>query len=177
MANVGKIQKLCDTLYEHPTWNLAHVSAHLLLYDAFNHDLVNSFLNSSDQETGISPLQVAVQTNNLRIVQMLISAKSSLEHLDFKANTVFHYAANSTKEIILALGADYPNTLNSRNNEGYTPMHIACLNDKPDCVKALLLIGADVNISASEGICTTIFSDEFKFFNICYNLYKSLNLF
>lgn len=85
---------------------------------------------------------------------MLISAKSSLEHLDFKANTVYHYAANSTKDIILALGSDLPNTLNSRNGDGYTPMHIACLNDKPDCVKALLLIGADVNIPASEGNLT-----------------------
>lgn len=150
MASVNRIQKLCDTLVEHPMWNLAHVSAHLLLYEAFNHDVVNRFLNSGDQETGASPLQVAVQTNSIKMVQMLISAKSSLEHLDFKANTVYHYAATSTKEIILALGSDLPSTLNSRNSDGYTPMHIACLSDKPDCVKALLLIGADVNISASE---------------------------
>lgn len=151
MSQVPKIQKLCDTLVEHPTWNLAHISAHLSLYEAFNHDVVNSFLNSSDLDTGASPLQIAIQTNNLRMVQMLISAKSSLEHLDHKANTVFHYAANSTKEIILALGNDLPTTLNSRNSDGYTPMHLACLNDKPECVKALLLMGADVNISASEG--------------------------
>ncbi|XP_001604975.1 85/88 kDa calcium-independent phospholipase A2 isoform X1 [Nasonia vitripennis] len=155
IGSVNRIQKLCDTLVEHPTWNLAHISAHLLLYDAFNHDVVNSLLNSSDEETGASPLQVAIQTNNLRIVQMLISAKSSLEHLDFKLNTVYHYAANSTKDIILALGSDLPNTLNSRNSDGYTPMHIACLNDKPEYVKALLLIGADVNIPASEGVSAT----------------------
>ena len=102
-------------------------------------------------DTGISPLQVAVQTNNLRTVQMLIAAKSSLEHLDYNANTVYHYAATSTKEIILALGAGLPNSLNSRNSSGHTPIHVACLNDKPECVKALLLIGADVNISATEG--------------------------
>lgn len=150
MTHVSKLQRLCDALYEHPTWNLAHISADLLLYEAFNHDVVNSLLNSSDQDTGASPLQIAIQTCNLKIVQMLISAKSSLEHLDYKANTVFHYAANTTKEIILSLGSDLPNTLNSRNSDGYTPMHIACLKDKPECVKALLLIGADVNISASE---------------------------
>lgn len=82
---------------------------------------------------------------------MLIAAKSSLEHLDYNANTVYHYAATSTKEIILALGAGLPNSLNSRNSSGHTPIHVACLNDKPECVKALLLIGADVNISAAEG--------------------------
>ncbi|XP_032669254.1 85/88 kDa calcium-independent phospholipase A2 isoform X2 [Odontomachus brunneus] len=151
MCSVAKIQKLCDTLTEHPTWTLAHIAAKFALYDAFSHAIVNSELNSGDLETGISPLQVAVQTNNLRTVQMLIAAKSSLEHLDHSANTVYHYAATSTKEIILALGAGLPNSLNSRNSNGHTPIHVACHNDKPECVKALLLIGADVNIPATEG--------------------------
>ncbi|XP_020288940.1 85/88 kDa calcium-independent phospholipase A2 [Pseudomyrmex gracilis] len=151
MCNTAKIQKLCDTLVEHPTWTLAHLAAYFALHDAFSHAVVNSQLNSGDLETGISPLQVAIQTNNLRTVEMLIAAKSSLEHLDHDANTVYHYAATSTKEIILALGSGLPNSLNSRNSNGHTPIHVACLNDKPECVKALLLIGADVNISASEG--------------------------
>ncbi|XP_076161637.1 85/88 kDa calcium-independent phospholipase A2-like [Ptiloglossa arizonensis] len=151
ICNVGKIQKLCDTLVQNPTWTLAHLAAHLALYNAFTYDAVSSQINSGDSNTGISPLQVAVQTNNLRMVQMLIEAKCSLEHLDHSANTVYHYAALSTKEIILALGGDLPNCLNSRNSDGYTPMHVACLNNKPECVKALLLIGADVNIPASEG--------------------------
>ncbi|XP_051170962.1 85/88 kDa calcium-independent phospholipase A2 [Leptopilina boulardi] len=151
LSNTGKIQRLCSTLVEHPTWNLAHLAAHLLLYEAFSHDIVNSQLNSSDPETGVSPLQVAIQTNNLKIVQMLIEAKSSLEHLDNNRNTVYHYAASSTKDIITILGSGLPNTLNSKNNEGHTPMHVACRSDKPECVKALLLIGADVNIPASEG--------------------------
>lgn len=151
MCNTGKIQKLCDTLTDHPTWTLAHLAAYFALHDAFSHAIVNSQLNSGDLETGISPLQVAVQTNNLRTVQLLIAAKSSLEHLDHNANTVYHYAATSTKEIILALGSGLPNSLNSRNSNGHTPIHVACQNDKPECVKALLLIGADVNIPATEG--------------------------
>ncbi|XP_031836484.1 calcium-independent phospholipase A2 VIA [Nomia melanderi] len=151
LCNVHKIQKLCDTLVEHPTWTLAHLAAHFALYNAFTYAAVNSQLNSGDIKTGVSPLQVAVQTNNLRTVQMLIEAKSSLEHLDHNANTVYHYAATSTKEIILALGGHLPSSLNSRNSDGHTPIHVACLNNKPECVKALLLIGADVNIPASEG--------------------------
>ncbi|XP_076648971.1 calcium-independent phospholipase A2 VIA [Halictus rubicundus] len=151
LCTVSKIQKLCDTVAEHPTWTLAHLAAHFALYNAFSHAIVNSQLNSGDIETGQSPLQVAVQTNNLRTVQMLIEAKSSLEHLDHNANTVYHFAATSTKEIILALGGHLPSSLNARNSDGHTPMHVACLNNKPECVKALLLIGADVNIPASDG--------------------------
>ncbi|XP_046827551.1 85/88 kDa calcium-independent phospholipase A2 [Vespa crabro] len=150
MSNVSKIQRLCDTLVEHPTWTLAHLAAHFALYEAFKNTVVNSQLNSSDLDTGVSPLQVAVQTKNLRTVQMLKAANSSLEHTDKQGNTVYHYAATSTKDIILTIKG-LSNSLNSRNIDGYTPLHIACMNDEPECVKALLLIGADVNIPPSDG--------------------------
>lgn len=38
--------------------------------------------------------------------------------------------------------------LNHCNTDGYTPLHLACLSDKPDCVKALIQAGAQVNITA-----------------------------
>lgn len=38
--------------------------------------------------------------------------------------------------------------LNHCNSDGYTPLHLACLSDKPDCVKALIQAGAHVNITA-----------------------------
>jgi hypothetical protein len=59
-----------------------------------------SHLNSPDTMTGVSPLQVAIKTGNLRTVQVLSSAKASLGHLDNEANSIFHYAASTTKEII-----------------------------------------------------------------------------
>lgn len=151
---IDKIQKLCDTLVEHPSWNLAHVAAYLSLFDAFKNQVVLQYLNCGDPNSGESPLQVAIQTSNLKMVQSLIALKASLEHLDNAANTVYHHAATSTREIILELGPLLPEQLNSRNSDGHTPMHIACLHDKPECVKALILIGADVNISATEGEIT-----------------------
>ena len=42
------------------------------------------------------------------------------------------------------------NGLNKRSIRGHTPLHVACLGDKPDCVKALLVCGADVNLSAMQ---------------------------
>jgi len=59
-----------------------------------------SHLNSPDMVTGVTPLQVAIKTGNLRTIQALLSAKASLEHLDNEANSVFHYAASTTKDII-----------------------------------------------------------------------------
>lgn len=103
MCNLNGLQRICDALAEHPTWTLAHLAAHLALYDSFNDERINSHLNSSDSASGISPLQVAVITGNLKTVQMLIAAKCSLEHLDDTGNSVFHFAASTNKDIIAVI--------------------------------------------------------------------------
>ncbi|KAF5304085.1 hypothetical protein FQA39_LY01870 [Lamprigera yunnana] len=152
-CNLNGIQRICDVLADHSSWTLAHLAAHFSLHDCFNNAKISGFLNSSDEATGMSPLQVGIQSNNFKTVQMLLAAKCSLEHLDYEANSVFHYAATTTKEIISVLcqGSSSPRCLNSRNHNGHTPLHLACLADKCECVKALLLAGADVNITAAAG--------------------------
>lgn len=42
-------------------------------------------------------------------------------------------------------------TINKRNLENKTPLHLACHADKPECVKALIAAGADINCSGSDG--------------------------
>ena len=34
-----------------------------------------------------------------------------------------------------------PTLLKERNGEGYTPLHIACVEDMPECVQAFLCAG------------------------------------
>ncbi|XP_045464843.1 85/88 kDa calcium-independent phospholipase A2 isoform X2 [Harmonia axyridis] len=150
MCTVSGLQKLCDTLFEHPHWSLAHLAAQFSLYDCLTNPTITNYFNSTDVESGISPLQVAIATKNLRTVQILVSSKCSLEHLDNKKNSVYHYGANSTKEIVAVLTQDPPlNCLNSRNDDGFTPLHKACLSDNRECVMALLKAGADVNKTAT----------------------------
>lgn len=43
-------------------------------------------------------------------------------------------------------------SLNCYNKQGYTPLHMACLANAPECVRALILAGADVNLAASKGV-------------------------
>lgn len=100
MCSLYGLQKICDALAAYPSWTLAHLAANFYLYDCFNDPRVNCFLNSTDVERGMSPLQVAIGTCNLKIVQQLVAASCSLEHLDHEGNSIFHYAANTTKEII-----------------------------------------------------------------------------
>lgn len=42
--------------------------------------------------------------------------------------------------------------MNYRNINGFTPLHLACQANKPECVKELLVCGADVNIPAGVSI-------------------------
>lgn len=59
------------------------------------------YLNKPDEESGISPLQLAIYDNSLSVVKALIALDVSLEHLDHEMNSVFHYAAKSSSDIIL----------------------------------------------------------------------------
>lgn len=146
------LQKMCDSLEFNPGWSVAHLAAHFDLHTTFNSDAISKFIDSSDPNTGLSPLLVAIQSQNFLSVRALIGRNVSLEHLDHDANSVFHYAASTNKDIINLLTIkDRLKCLNYRNSKGHTPLHMACLADKPECVKALLLAGADCNISADTG--------------------------
>ncbi|XP_046659863.1 85/88 kDa calcium-independent phospholipase A2 isoform X3 [Homalodisca vitripennis] len=146
------IQKLCDVIEKYPSWTIAHLAVYLNLTDCLNSEQVLSHLNSCDPFTGESPLQLAIKEQNLPVVQNLVAANASLEHLDNEANSVFHYAASTNKDIIMALlNNGQAKCLNFRNIFGHTPLHVACKADKTDCVQTLLAKGADVNIPATQG--------------------------
>uniref|UniRef100_A0A182QI25 phospholipase A2 n=1 Tax=Anopheles farauti TaxID=69004 RepID=A0A182QI25_9DIPT len=132
MYNINGLQKLCDTLIEYPSWSLAHVVAFYNLTDYISNPSIIDFLDYAEYAEMMTPLQVAVKANNIEFVKALVqSNQCNLEHLDKNSNSLI--TAKSTSN------------LNHCNTDGYTPLHLACLADKPDCVKALLLAGADTN--------------------------------
>ncbi|KAL0271268.1 UNVERIFIED_CONTAM: hypothetical protein PYX00_008411 [Menopon gallinae] len=150
VCNSASIQKICDLIVEHPTWTIAHLVTHLGYSDCLTEPGIAKFINSEDWGTGLSPLQLAIQDLNVKMVQALINNNASLDHFDNELNSVLHYAASTNKQIINLLCEKSKNTLNSKNKRGYTPLHRACLSDKPECVRALLQAGADVNITATQ---------------------------
>jgi ankyrin repeat protein len=87
----------------------------------------------------------AIKSKNIEMVKVLLNS-AKLDHLDYNSSSIFHYAANTSKEMITIL--TNKSTVNHCNLDGYTPLHAACLSNNPDCVNALLCAGADVNISA-----------------------------
>ena len=106
---------------------------------------------------------MAIKKENVWLTKYFMSKKAATDVQDILKNTIYHYAANTNKEMIETVceqleetrtsaryskGGDTQDSaslvspsvqiLNEPNNEGNTPLHIACLNDKPDCVHALL---------------------------------------
>ena len=113
--------------------------------------------------SGITPLMMAIKKENVWMTKYFMAKNAATDVQDGNQNTIYHYAANTNKELIELVceqleekrtsakyckGGDEPDSarlespsvkiLNEPNHEGNTPLHIACLNDKPECVHALL---------------------------------------
>lgn len=141
------VQEVVQLVRSNPTWNLAHLAAHLGLVECFKNARVAAQISESAQDTLSTPLHVAVRAQKLNSVQVLMSMDAPLDLTDHNGDTIYHAAAVTTKELIKALGSRPAPVavINQVNNDGYTPLQLACLTDKPECVRELLKEGADVN--------------------------------
>lgn len=145
--NIPGIQKICDLLAENPSWSLAHMIAYFNLVEYLSNPNVAELIDYPDHEKYMTPFQLAIKSKNLEMVKALLHAVK-LDHLDYDSNGIFHYAANTSKEMIAILTSKTTSHLNHINLEGITPLHKACMSNNPACVHALLCAGADCNISA-----------------------------
>lgn len=150
MSNVNGLQKICDALIKNPSWSVGHLVAYFNLAEYVRHDKCVEFMDYPEHDTNMTPLQLAVQTGHLEMVKLLLPI-CRVDHLDHNSNGIFHYAARTTREIIGCVASHSTTMLNHCNSDGYTALHLSCVSNKPDCVKALLIAGADVNIDAQNG--------------------------
>jgi calcium-independent phospholipase A2 len=148
LCNLSTLQQICDALKENRSLNNAHLSVQLDLKNVLAHADIEPMFNEQEKD-GLTPMMIAVKKQNVYAVRYLMTKKVDLSKVDGKKNNVFHYAATAGKDIIDALGAERPDLLKVCNSEGFTPLHIACHQDMPDCVQALLCAGADVNTAAT----------------------------
>lgn len=141
------VQEVVLLLRSNPTWTLAHLAAHLGLVDCFKNARVAAQIPEPAQDTLATPLHIAVRAQKLNSVQALMAMDAPLHLTDHNGDTIYHAAAVTTKELIKALGSRPAPVavINQVNNDGYTPLQLACLTDKPECVRELLKEGADVN--------------------------------
>jgi calcium-independent phospholipase A2 len=106
MFHVNGLQKICDCLSENPSWSLAHLVAYFNLTEQVKNPKIIEFLDYPDHDTFMTPLQLAAKVGNFEMVKVLLPC-CKLEHLDNSSNSVFHYAAGTTKEMINVSDLNY----------------------------------------------------------------------
>lgn len=99
MYNVNGLQKICDALIENPSWSLTHLVAYFNLTQYLMHPKILENVDYPDHITCMTPLQLAIKSNNIEMVKILLPL-CKLEHLDINSNSIYHFAADTTKELI-----------------------------------------------------------------------------
>ncbi|KAI9556928.1 85 kDa calcium-independent phospholipase A2 [Daphnia sinensis] len=149
-----QLQEVWSLITTNPCWTAAHVVAHYGLQEGLKEPSFMALLCISDESTGMTPMHVAAKNGKADFVKAAIAAMSGtaqFDDRDAKGNTVYHYAAMANKETVEALAfCALDGAINSRNKENLTPLHLACQADKPDCVKALIAAGANINVASNE---------------------------
>ena len=69
--------------------------------------LLDRSLNVADDTTGITPLQVAIETENIDSIKEMVLCGARLDAVDREGCTVFHYAARTSKEEIIQVCPTY----------------------------------------------------------------------
>ncbi|XP_071512455.1 85/88 kDa calcium-independent phospholipase A2 isoform X2 [Panulirus ornatus] len=147
--NSQVLQSICDLARDHPSWTAAHISAHLGCTQLFTLPEVARYADTADMVKKETPLHLAIKQGHLDVIRTLLQRNVSVDVTDVKGNSVYHIAATSNETIIKLVTQKESRLLNIPNEAGKTPLHLACEGDKPECVKAFLCAGADVNVAAT----------------------------
>uniref|UniRef100_A0A6P7GQG8 Uncharacterized protein LOC114339567 n=1 Tax=Diabrotica virgifera virgifera TaxID=50390 RepID=A0A6P7GQG8_DIAVI len=105
--------------------------------------------------TGVSALMYAAQQGDVNVVRKLIGVEeSSLFQRDRTGRTALHYTTNSGSRCasqaadLMVMAA--PELVDGRDEDGFTPLHLAVIAGNMQLVTFLLANGADVNAVDNE---------------------------
>lgn len=132
----------------------AHVSTHIdsLLFDAIKHsrglDLIKLILEHSNDvkvRNGRLLLNTALDKNYpFKLFSMIIDIIQNLHEMDGSLQNPLFTAIRRNRIDVMNLLLDKGFNIQTRNDEGATPLHIAAMKDSHDLCKFLLDHGADM---------------------------------
>jgi hypothetical protein len=142
----------------------AKVNCPEVLKELINHDknYKSNFINQMESK-GMTPLHVACLAGNAPCVKILLSAgcdvnmKTTLESHD--DCTALHLASSKGhSKVVETLLEDNSgrNVIESKDNHGFTPLHFACQYGQRECVRKLLMSGADLSAKTNKRKTTAI---------------------
>jgi hypothetical protein len=96
-------------------------------------------------------LHVAVESNNLKMVQILLNAGADVKLKDQYSQTALMTLNGNTSGEILKLIAQYGADVNSKNRSGQTALMEAARYGNFEAIKALIEVGADATLKDEYG--------------------------
>ncbi|XP_006890272.1 PREDICTED: 85/88 kDa calcium-independent phospholipase A2 [Elephantulus edwardii] len=153
VLQVEVLQQLTDLIRNHPSWSVAHMAVELGIRECFHHGRVISSANSRENEEGCTPLHLACRKGDGEmLVELMQYCHAQIDATDNHGETVFHYAVQGDNpQVLQLLGKTTSTGLNQANNEGLTPLHVACQMGKQEMVRVLLLCNARCNVVGPGG--------------------------
>lgn len=123
------------------------------LFDIAKLYLDNGAKLDTKDSYGVTPLLYAAEESELSMIKLLATTvtKADIEHVDYKARTVLHYAAMNWNKGVCQYFIDKGLDTNAKDREGMTPLHHACGRHKYENIQALLQAGAKAGIEDLSG--------------------------
>lgn len=125
-------------------------------YQCFQIEIVNELLRNTEcdinlsDETGKSILHIACERNDISMLRNLLRKDCAINAQDGHARTPMHIAMSANYTDIFTLLVN-KSDLNAKYMNGWTPLHIACREQRLSAVNILLQAACDVNIQDNTG--------------------------
>ncbi|CAG2241732.1 unnamed protein product [Mytilus edulis] len=125
-------------------------------YQCFQIEIVNELLRNAEcdinlsDETGKSILHIACERNDISMLRTLLRKDCAINAQDGHARTPMHIAMSANYTDIFTLLVN-KSDLNAKYMNGWTPLHIACREQRVSAVNILLQAACDVNIQDNTG--------------------------
>ncbi|XP_053593933.1 ankyrin-2-like [Microplitis demolitor] len=142
---------------------------------------VELLLKKKCSEGGL--LKYAARVGDIKLVKLQIRQGADVNASGVKSSSPLHEAAwyghPKIIKLLIKNGAHLESVSNGPTKYGYTPLHLACLNNKIECVKVLLKYGASVtpkSVNAHHPIHTAVFKNYVEIAALLLNHGADVNL-